>query len=88
MITMFLYMYTALDCLYNYLYVQPWTILIGIVDQNLKFMMSPIHLILYFTNFDLFYFIFWNYTKFQNIRFFIFFYNIKWKIEILKRNII
>ena len=46
----FVYMYTVLDCLYNHLYVGPRTILIGIVDQNLKFMMGLIHLDILFIN--------------------------------------
>ena len=55
MITMFLYMYTALDCLYNHLHVEPRTILIGTMDQNLKLMIGPIHLIFSFTNLDFFF---------------------------------
>ena len=42
------YMYIILDSLYNNLYVGLRTILIGIVDQNLKFMMDPIHLDIFF----------------------------------------
>ena len=44
----FVYMYTVLVCLYNHLHVELITILVGIVDQNLKFMMDPIYFSIFF----------------------------------------
>ena len=44
----FIYMYIVLVCLYNHLHVDLITILIRIVDQNLKFMMDSIHFSIFF----------------------------------------
>ena len=39
---------TVLVCFYNNLHVEPITILIGIMDQNLTLMMDPIHFNIFF----------------------------------------
>ena len=45
MIILFIYIYyTTLDCLCNHLYFGRRTIIIGIVYQNLEFLMGPIYL--------------------------------------------